>query len=225
MPAVPHVVTFDAGQTLVELDLDFLAARLAERGRVVPSAALAAAMPAAWRHHDALVEAGEHHPWQGLMAALIGGAGVPDAGALAEWLFHEQPRRNLFRRPIAGMVALARELAARGVRVAVLSNSEGHLAELLGAIGVADTFAAVIDSGRLGIAKPDPRIFAHALELLGGAPDRAVHVGDSWAADVAGARAAGWRAVWYGGRGAASDGVAIARDAAETRAALAAFGV
>jgi putative hydrolase of the HAD superfamily len=121
------------------------------------------------------------------------------------------------------MVELARELAADGVRVGVLSNSEGRLAELLAEIGIAHHFAAIIDSGRVGVEKPDPRIFQLAREALGGeAGEPAVHIGDSWSADVAGALAAGWRAVWYGRRVHPVDdaGVAVARDASDVRAAL-----
>ncbi len=45
-------VTFDAGQTLIELDTAMLAARLAERGVATTAAALAAAQPAAWHKQD-----------------------------------------------------------------------------------------------------------------------------------------------------------------------------
>ncbi len=212
----PAVVTFDAGQTLVELDLDFLGARLASRGVVVETEALSAALPAAQRHHDRLVEAGASHPWQAFMTELLVGAGTPaeHVAASVAWLWSEQPQVNLWRKPIAGMRELAVELAARGVRVGVVSNSEGRIAALLDAVGFAGVFHAVIDSGQLGIAKPDPRIFAHALAYLDvPAPRIAIHVGDSWAADVVGARAAGWEALWYG---AGAD----VRDAAETRAAI-----
>ena len=51
----------------------------------------------------------------------------------------------------------------------------------------------VIDSGAVGVAKPDPAIFAIALEACGVAPERVVHVGDAVGADVAGALAAGVR--------------------------------
>src|SRR5688572_12666354 len=54
-PENKPVITFDAGQTLVELDLDFLARRLDERGVVVEPAALGAAAPAAWAKYDELV--------------------------------------------------------------------------------------------------------------------------------------------------------------------------
>lgn len=233
----PPIITFDAGQTLIELDLDFLARRLAERGVMIAPDALGAAAPVAWQRYDALTAAGQGHPWRALMASLLEGAGASAAGVrdlepLIDWLWAEQPRANLWRKPIAGMVALARELAGRGARLAVLSNSEGRLAELLAEIGIADPFAAIVDSGRVGFEKPDPRIFAHTLAALGGdpVPDGGappVHIGDSWAADVMGAIEAGWRAVWYGPavREVAHARIASARDPEAARAALVRFGV
>ena len=220
------VVTFDAGMTLVELDLDFLARRVGERGISVAPAALRAAAPSAWQHYDERVEAGGVHGrlWHELIAEILTGAGAEHVMPAVEWLWDQQTQQNLFRAPIADMVALARRLHREGVRTAVISNSEGRLAELLAEVGIADAFEHVVDSGRLGIEKPDPRIFAHTLALLGVAPDTpAVHVGDSWSADVGGALAAGWRAVWYGRRATpvADPRVAHARDAAETFAALA----
>src|SRR5213078_1949014 len=113
----PLAVTFDAGQTVIDLDLAFLARRLAERGVVVERAALAAAAPAAWQHYDRLVDPAGGHPWRELMANLLAGAGIAaeQIPALVEWLWAEQPRANLWRAEIPGMVALARELRARGV--------------------------------------------------------------------------------------------------------------
>jgi len=215
------VVTFDAGQTFIDLDLDFLARRLAERGVSVAPAALAAAAPAAWRHYDDLVNPAGGHPWKELMSSLLRGAGVAEVAPHVDWLWTEQPRHNLWRGQIPGMVAVARELAARGVRVAVLSNSEGRLAELLDEIGIGDAFEAVIDSGRVGIEKPDRRIFEHALAVLG-ARGPAIHIGDSWPADVEGALGAGWRAIWFGRRAqpVADPRVEIARDADEVRGVL-----
>jgi HAD superfamily hydrolase (TIGR01509 family) len=55
----------------------------------------------------------------------------------------------------------------------------------------------IVVSQRVGTIKPHPAIFAAALDALGGpAPDRVLHVGDDWAADVVGAKEAGWRAAW-----------------------------
>jgi HAD superfamily hydrolase (TIGR01509 family) len=221
-------VTFDAGQTLIDLDATFLARRLAERGVPVEPAAITAAItaaaPAAWQRYDALVDIATGHPWRALVGTLLAGAGVdePAIAPLVDWLWTEQPSANLWRAPIPDMVALARELSARGVRVAVLSNSEGRLAELFAEIGLADAFAAIIDSGRVGIEKPDRRIFDHTLAALG-ATAPGIHIGDSWPADIAGALGAGWRAIWFGRRASPVDDprVAIANDAGDVRAILA----
>ena len=218
--AIPTtIISFDVGQTLVELDLDFLAQRLGERGVKVLPGALVAASPAAWVEFDALVDRGIGHPWRHLMAALLTRAGVEAVGPLVEWLWEQQPTVNLFRKPIAPMVALAHELRARGHTLVVVSNSEGRLAELLAEIGLVELFRVIVDSGRFGIEKPDRRIFEHAIVGLA-ASEPPVHIGDSWSADIAGALAVGWRAIWYGRRAVPVDDprVGVASDAAAARA-------
>ena len=227
-------VTFDAGQTLLQLDAGMLAARLAERDVTVAPAAIERAQPAAWQAYNAVVGAPDDapaHPWQMFMRALIRGA-APDVqdvvvDELAAWLFDEQPRHNLWRRQMPGMIELVDELRAAGVTVAIVSNSEGRLAELLEEIGLADRFAAVADSGKLEIEKPDRRIFDWTAAQLGVATERFIHVGDSWAADIVGARNAGARAIWFGPATTpqASDDVVAAVDAAAVRAALVAWHV
>jgi putative hydrolase of the HAD superfamily len=217
-----QVVTFDAGQTLVDLDLDFLARRLREERRIeVDPALLAAATPAAWAHYDQLVDRGADHVtgWKGLLGRILDG--VADA-SVVDWLYEQNRPHNLWRFPIAGMTELARELRSRGVRVAVLSNSEGMLAELLTEIGMASAFDVIIDSGKVGLEKPGRAIFDHTLAALDAIGADAIHIGDSYNADIVGARNAGWRAIWFGRRIRPVDdpGIAIARDASEVRAAL-----
>ena len=75
----------------------------------------------------------------------------------------------------------------RGVRVVVVSNWDVSLAEVLERCGLAPLLDAVVTSAAVGAAKPAPEIFAHALALAGVAGERALHVGDSVAEDVAGA--------------------------------------
>ena len=224
---MPSVVTFDAGLTLIDLDLDMLSQRLAERGVSVAPEALGRATPVAWKHYDTLAPTSTH-PWQSFMAKLLAEAGVENTQPLADWLFSEQPKRNLFRKPIAPMVELTRELAARGVVLAVLSNSEGMLAELLTEIGLAAPFRTIIDSGRLPFAKPDRRIFDHTLEVLGLPDATPVHIGDSWSADVAAALAVGWNAIWYRSRESAEQHdprAHVAHNADDVRRALSELGV
>ena len=72
----------------------------------------------------------------------------------------------------------------------------------------------VVVSQRVGVIKPHPAIFAAAREVLGNpAPDAILHVGDDWAADVVGAKRAGWRAAFLRDRPADSPLPASDRDA------------
>jgi putative hydrolase of the HAD superfamily len=98
------------------------------------------------------------------------------------------------------MIELVRELRQRAVPLAIISNSEGHLAELVAELGWAADFDVVVDSGRLGIDKPDPRIFSHACAALAIPTTELLHVGDSWEADVGGALGASASAVWFDAR-------------------------
>ncbi|MEE8386517.1 MAG: HAD family hydrolase [Dehalococcoidia bacterium] len=68
--------------------------------------------------------------------------------------------------------------------------------EKIEATRLAPYFRAVIISGEVGIGKPDPRIFALALEKVATRPEEAVMVGNSLSRDVVGAQEAGLKAVW-----------------------------
>jgi HAD superfamily hydrolase (TIGR01509 family) len=195
-------VGFDFGQTLAELDYEFVRARLSERGQSFDPASAAARSERAWQIYGERKADGHAVAWSAMMQAQLEGGGVPAAAAtsLARWLWEEQPKRNLWRRPISGMIELVRELKRADVKVAVISNSEGYLAELIDELRWSDAFDVVVDSGRLGIDKPDARIFQHACRVLGVEPSELLHVGDAWEADVQGALGAGASAVWFDAR-------------------------
>jgi HAD superfamily hydrolase (TIGR01509 family) len=114
------------------------------------------------------------------------------------------------------------ELRRASVPFGIVSNSEGHLAQLVDELGHAGSFDAIADSGRLGLEKPDPRIFAWTAEQLAVPASALVHVGDAWEADVRGALAAGGRAIWFMPNEARElpSGVRVASSAAEVRAQL-----
>ncbi len=57
-------------------------------------------------------------------------------------------------------------------------------------------FRHVVVSEEVGLLKPDPAIFAHAIAPLGVLPEAALHIGDTRSQDIAGARAAGWQSAW-----------------------------
>ena len=97
--------------------------------------------------------------------------------------------------PVPGAVQALESLAARGLPLGLVANWDPSLRGQLRLHGLDGYFAAVVISAEVGAAKPDPKPFLAALELLGAAPERTVHVGDS-AADEQGALAAGLRFAW-----------------------------
>jgi FMN phosphatase YigB (HAD superfamily) len=97
------------------------------------------------------------------------------------------------------------ERLARDHRVAVLSNwpLAVTIDRYVEAAGWSPWLAAIVVSQRVGAIKPHPAIFRAAEGILGvAAEDRAsiLHVGDDWAADIVGAKAAGWRAAYLTAR-------------------------
>lgn len=85
-------------------------------------------------------------------------------------------------------------LQASGLALGVVSNWDERLGPLLSRLDLIQYFDALIVSSRVGVEKPDPRIFHHALELLEVPPEAATHVGDRLAEDVEGALGAGMSA-------------------------------
>ena len=88
------------------------------------------------------------------------------------------------------------ERLARRFRLGVVSNFYGNLATVCANIKVRQYFGVIVDSARVGLSKPDPRMFVTAVEALGIQPSRAIMVGDSLARDMVGARAAGMAHIW-----------------------------
>lgn len=86
-------------------------------------------------------------------------------------------------------------LTELGLRLAVVSNSDGSVQRALEGLGLTRHLEAVFDSHIVGYEKPDPRIFTHALEQLDAAASTSVHVGDMYFQDVAGSRQAGLHSV------------------------------
>lgn len=116
----------------------------------------------------------------------------------------------LRRRLVAGFVAPARaaaaanarllaELAARGLRLGVVSNGCGNVGRLCAEFGFGPSLSAIVDSRRVGLSKPDPAIFAHAAAALDVAPEATLMVGDSFDRDVRPAKRIGMHTAWITG--------------------------
>lgn len=99
--------------------------------------------------------------------------------------------------PIEGALPLIHELL-RSVKVGVISNSLPDVQyRKIETLGLTDLLSCTVLSEEFGIRKPDPRIFQHASELLKVQTSECLFVGDSFSADVIGAKAAGMLVCWF----------------------------
>lgn len=83
-----------------------------------------------------------------------------------------------------------------GIPLAILSNFDSRLYAVLESLDLATFFASVTISTEVGAAKPDPKIFAIALQKHHCLPNAAWHIGDSFEEDYQAAKAVGMRGVW-----------------------------
>jgi putative hydrolase of the HAD superfamily len=107
------------------------------------------------------------------------------------------------RRPVDGAVELLTALKPR-VRIGIVSNNLlQEQQDKVRQCGFEPFLDALVVSEEAGVAKPDPAIFAIALDRLGCAPAETVMIGDAWVNDIRGARAAGIRSIWFNPAGRA----------------------
>ena len=117
---------------------------------------------------------------------------------------------------VPGAIALATALKRAGVAFVIVTNNVTSEQRLkLDRCGLRPYVDALITSEDVGVTKPDVRIFETALAAAGVTPAQAVMLGDSWLTDVAGARAAGVRAVWLNRAGAVAPDSAAGAAVAE----------
>jgi HAD superfamily hydrolase (TIGR01509 family) len=195
----PQVLLLDAGNTLVYLDHAALATAAGTAGVAVRAETLRAAEAIAKRRYGASMREGVSHAagWDLHMQALFEAAGVDRADAVraVAAAAREHARFNLWRRVPDGLPEKLAQARGRGLRLGVVSNSEGKLEELFARLALDQHFELVVDSALEGVRKPDPEIFRRALARLGAAPEAALYAGDIPEVDVVGARAAGIDAV------------------------------
>jgi putative hydrolase of the HAD superfamily len=198
-------VFLDVGNTLISIDFDWVADELARRGHACGAAALLRAEAAARPAYSRRLFVDGVPPGTDLfreyLRSIVGG--VPGIAALPAEAFDalltelrtvlrpDGRASTLWRLVMPGVPEALARLARHGLRLVVVSNSDGTVAQSLEAAGLLAHMTQVIDSALVGFEKPDPRIFLAALQRSGADPGRTVHVGDLYHADVLGARGAG----------------------------------
>ena len=101
----------------------------------------------------------------------------------------------------SGAPELLTELKRRRARIAIVTNNiVSEQITKMKRLGLEPLVDALVVSEAVGHSKPAREIFDAALREIGAGPEDAVMLGDSWSADIAGARGAGLRAVWFNPR-------------------------
>ena len=185
-----QAVLFDYGGVIGRLDSEEM--RRLEEKYGLPEGGLFSALFEIPQWKELAVGRGSEQGWlEAVLARLYELAGRPIPGIRQEW-------PKIWRGLNEDVVSLARKLRAR-YKVGLLTNATKDLEEmLLEHHGITDLFDVVINSARVGLAKPDVRIFHLAAERLG-VPASACVFTDDMPNNVEGAREAGMRAFQFQG--------------------------
>jgi FMN phosphatase YigB (HAD superfamily) len=205
-----ETVFLDAGNTLVSIDFPWIAEELATLGiDCQPDALRRAEAAARPRVSRQLAESGDDGRVDFSFALYLAGIlerlevqGTALQGRretlvdeLAPILHGPGRTARLWSWVIPGVPEALEGISALGRKLLVVSNSDGTAAQSLREQGLDSHIHTIVDSHHVGFEKPDPRIFRHALEVAGATPERTLHVGDLYSADVLGAREAGLHAL------------------------------
>ncbi len=195
----PSALVLDAGDTLIFVDTQAIADALALHGHSADPVRLQDAMFGAKRAYQALVARSGNHEdgWSVLMREVLVRSGIEAelAPALLPKLRAIHDELYFWRKvPPELPDALARAKDA-GIRLAVVSNSEGKIEAMLARVGLREPLDFVLDSHHEGVSKPSPEIFRRAPRRLGVSAASAIYAGDIPEVDVHGANAVGMHGV------------------------------
>lgn len=201
------VVCFDVGFTLIDERIDahaLLTSVLAETGHGADPLALHAAQQSArgWYQHryhaldngdwssDATIRA----LWLGFYKHLFTTLDPAlDHAMLANRLIdHYETPANWQPFPDVGPTLIG--LRERGIRIGVVSDWSSALRPILHGTGLSRWIDFVVGSADAGYAKPMSDLYRLAVDRAGVSSDQMIHIGDSYFADVLGARAVGMQA-------------------------------
>ncbi len=203
-----RVVTFDVGGTLLRSEptpAEIYATHLSRLGRKVDVEDAGPVFRDAWAEMQSRISPGEdrynsvpggERAWWGEFVRLV-----------LDRLNHDAPWEALLDNLYAAFSEDAvwkvfpatrntlKVLTERGVRLAVISNWDRRLPDILQKLELIDIFETVTVSAIEGVEKPAPEIFERTLDRLGVTPDQALHIGDSPQEDYTGAQHAGLEAL------------------------------
>jgi len=197
-------ITFDAGNTLLFCDpspAEIYSNVLSRHGRAVTPDEVRPVFADAWAELQARTppgidryssEPGGEKQWWGAFLREVLARLMHDA----EWQPLLDELYNAFSKPNVWKVypethATLEAIQGRGLPMAVISNWDHRLPEILDGLELTGWFQKITVSAIEGVEKPAAEIFHRTLERLGMRPEETVHVGDSPLEDYEGSRAAG----------------------------------
>ena len=194
---------FDVGNTLLFPNRKKMLRSLHDR-QVFPSEELLQQIERETKQQfDALVEnhsAIDNGFWWMFYSRLLNELGIPDENTCADLVARTQTSSNWCDIRPGTREALQR-LATR-YRLAVISNADGRIADILAHCGIADCFETITDSGIVGKEKPHPAIFEAALQSIGVKAEQSLYAGDVYCVDYLGSTSVGMQCVLFDVSGA-----------------------
>lgn len=207
--AMKPFLIFDAYGTLAELD-DFtgrLQRGFAQQDVVLPLEVVTRAARREMSHYVAnTIRARTQDDWMalrhecaGVLTESLCQQGYPLD--LAADRVYEVMSDALVFRVFPEVRGVLEELRQRGLAMAVLSNWDIFLPDVLESLGLRCFFEFVLTSAEVGVQKPAPQVFECALQRAGVlhpglTASECYYIGDHYEGDVVGARAAGMRPLW-----------------------------
>jgi putative hydrolase of the HAD superfamily len=146
-----------------------------------------------------LVPQQEYQWWRMVAQQTFSSAGVLDHFVDFDHFFNDLYAYFATAAPwvvYSDVLAALQRWQRRGIQLGIISNFDSRLYRVLEALELADYFQSITISSEVGAAKPNPLIFAAALQKHSCDASQAWHIGDSEQDDVEGAKAAGLRGIW-----------------------------
>ena len=208
-----RAVTFDywntlvatPGDDLIRVRADHWSQVLSDAGHQVSHEQLGEAFQASWASFQEAWKENRQYQTPDAVRRVLEVLDLAGEEELAEVLVqdYEAGKVESDLQPTPNIGSALEGLKAAGVKVGIICDvgmtPSVALRGVLERFGLLQHFDHHSFSDDVGTYKPDPRIFAHALEGLGSSPDETAHVGDLRRTDVAGARAMGMVSVRYAG--------------------------
>jgi HAD superfamily hydrolase (TIGR01509 family) len=197
---------FDVGNTLLFPNRERMLYALHER-QIFPSEQVLQQIERQTKSEfDSLLEshsAVDHGFWHIYYSHLLEELRLPDDSVHSDMVSRTRISANWCEIRPGTRDALQR--LAKRYRLAVISNADGKIADVLARCGIANCFETITDSGIVGKEKPHPAIFQAAVNSLGVSPAESTYVGDVYSIDYLGATGFGMQAVLFDVAGAYRD--------------------